>query len=74
MAKKNSNAKLLITISLVPNRLKKAHSHIFQRGGDVSFAIILIISGSDFMERIAENPSSPHMLVVNWFMAEPVEL
>jgi hypothetical protein len=34
------------------------------KGGEVSLEITLIISGIDFMERIAEKPSSPQMLSV----------
>lgn len=33
----------------------------------MSLMMIFIISGMGFMERIAENPSSPQRLAVNWF-------
>jgi hypothetical protein len=37
------------------------------RGGEVSRAIVEIIWGRDFWERIALKASSPQRLAVNWF-------
>ncbi len=66
--RKKKKAKPLIYISLVPRVLKTNHSLMFQSGGEVSWLIILIISGRECIDRIAENPSSPHNGALNWFM------
>jgi len=60
--KKKIKDKSRIQVSPVPNILKTTHSKMFQSGGEVSAIKILIISGKDFIERIAEKPSSPQRL------------
>lgn len=60
-----------MAISLVPKTLNHKCSVMLYKGGDVSRATMEMISGMDFIERMAENPSSPQIEAVNWFSTVP---
>ena len=56
----------ILSMKSLPEIIKTIHSVMFQRGGEVSIMIVFIISGRDFIERMALKPSSPQRLTVNW--------
>src|SRR3989304_6397533 len=50
-----------------PKRRNQRCSRRLYKGGEVSRAMVAIISGRVFIERMALKASSPHRLAVNWF-------
>jgi len=64
---KKVKERALMAISEEPKNLNKRCSLMLYKGGEVSRAIVAIIWGMDFCERMAEKASSPHRLAVNWF-------